>query len=163
MTKGILKNALTDDKIEEISIAALYQFKYEDYNICSYEPKFETLNLVLADRNKLICEQESKLTQLDKLVESLHRQFQSHRIKERKLEKELGEYKDLAYKLQKENNILRAKQSTCRASYSGQNKSSNSIYLKKEKDFPPNSKICFSFCDHGFCKWKTNCKYSTDQ
>ena len=108
MTKGILKNALTDDKIEEISIAALYQFKYEDYNICSYEPKFETLNLVLANRNKLICEQESKLTQLDKLVESLHRQFQSHRIKERKLEKELGEYKDLAYKLQKENNILRA-------------------------------------------------------
>ena len=88
MMKGILKRYWSLDNIEETSIAdSLFPKRlknlYYDEISNEFEDPVETLYLDIAEKNKSIQEQESKINHLESLVEGLLKQVQRVKIEEK--------------------------------------------------------------------------------
>ena len=80
LRKGILK--VSSDMFLNLS---------PDLNSDEFGDPLTKLNITLAERNRIILEQEKKIHQLDSLVESLLGQVQSFRVLERKFKYELNQ------------------------------------------------------------------------
>ena len=107
MLRGILKNNSLSEKIDSVPLADFFlpvnvtQFRY-DMSFEQLEDNIESLNIIVAGKNKIIQQQQSRLFQLEMLVDSLSSQIQYYKVKERKDSVERNQSKCLISRLQNE-------------------------------------------------------------
>ena len=154
---SIVENILNDDVIQQMNLSYVYS-----NNDISFENKLET-NLILAEKNKLICEQEYKLSRLDRLVEVLMCQIQRFKLQEKRANHELSQSQCLLKQSQDENKKLKSKFRIYKAAVvkMSQNKSfkSESRTKKFEPDFCQSTNICFRWKQNGYCERESKCKF----
>ena len=73
----------------------------------SWNDELQSLNLNIAEKNRLILEQECKINEMDVLVEKLMKQILRHKLQERRLNNNLCHVQAQCRKLQEENKRLK--------------------------------------------------------
>ena len=173
----IMKYVMEDDLVQEKDLSLSV--------ICSdlsFNDELQNLNLVIAEKNKTIHEQESKLNELNVLVEGLMRQILRAKTNERRLIHENSQSQRYIETLKKENQILKSKSKTYKAAVVKlceikQNKNQTKTKTQNKMKNKQNSKLiredmhygrpergqpkmCFEFQKYGSCRRNRNRKFS---
>ena len=164
------KDLLHADQIDDISLVEnivktdLIQ-QMDLYNISSdlsFENKPEdqilSLNLALAEKNKIIFEQETKLNQLNSFVENLMTQLHMYKVQERRNQ-------DLVFRIENENKTLKSRSQLYKAAVLKLNslipsrKEMKPIQEKNKFRNVENEKICFNYRKNGYCWRESRCRF----
>ena len=127
------------------------------------QDQIESLNLNIAEKNKLIQEQENKISRLDNLVEQLLFQIQMYKVQEKRFHHEKSRSMEQIRGLQEENKDVKSKSRIYKAALIKlSNKKPNQTKVQDKIYVHPNKrqKICFQYEEHGYCRRNEKCPFS---
>ena len=165
---SLMENILNDDLVQPIGMDLLTSNLNNDR---SFENKLN-LNLNLAEKNKIIHEQEYKLNKQNNLIEGLLGQIHMYKLQERKANTEKFQAEDLIKKLKKENKCLQSKCKIYKAAGLKLNENKpikcgekplqdkNELYNHQNRRRQPKfANVCYYFKENGHCRREDSCKF----